>query len=149
MEIWEGALSKLKSGQSITGAIDNEKLWSKLKISYDHLDKQHQNMFLDIVCFLSGSKINTICWVWNGDYLHPKFGLKFLEHRSLIQGVEGGILYIHEQLWGMGQNIAKELPIMNRFVWKSNNDEVVTKLFQSYNFISISYDFFNVQNQMF
>jgi hypothetical protein len=27
-----------------------------------------------------------------------------------------------------------------------NKDEVVTILFQSYNFISISYDFFNVQN---
>jgi hypothetical protein len=41
----------------------------------------------------------------------------------------------------MGQNIAMELPIMNRFIWKSNKskkilqkDEVVTILFQSYNF---------------
>jgi hypothetical protein len=38
---------------------------------------------------------------------------------------------------------------MNRFIWKSNKsnfllqkDEVVTILFQSYNFILISYDFF-------
>jgi hypothetical protein len=56
----------------------------------------------------------------------------------------------------MGQNIAMELPMMNRFVWKSNQsnyflqkDEVVILLFQIYNFISISYEFFNVQNQMF
>jgi hypothetical protein len=49
----------------------------------------------------------------------------------------------------MGQNIAMELPIMNRFVWKSNQsnyflqkDEVVVLLFQSYNFISISFEFF-------
>ncbi len=49
----------------------------------------------------------------------------------------------------MGQNIAMEHPIMNRFIWKSNKsnfllqkDEVVTILFQSYNFILISYDFF-------
>jgi hypothetical protein len=48
----------------------------------------------------------------------------------------------------MGQNIAMELPIMNRFIWKSNmsnfilqKDEVVTILFQSYNFILISYEF--------
>jgi hypothetical protein len=49
----------------------------------------------------------------------------------------------------MGQNIAMETPIMNRFIWKSNEsnfllqkDEVVTTLFQSYNFILISNDFF-------
>jgi len=61
LEIWEGALNKLKSGQSFMGGNDNEELWSKLKISYKYLDKQHQNMFLDIACFLGGLKINTIC----------------------------------------------------------------------------------------
>jgi energy-coupling factor transporter ATP-binding protein EcfA2 len=80
LEIWEGALSKLKSGQIFTGGNDNEELWSKLRISYDHLDKQHQNMFLDIACFLGGLKISTIYRVWSGDYLHPKFGLQNLQH---------------------------------------------------------------------
>jgi energy-coupling factor transporter ATP-binding protein EcfA2 len=156
LEIWEGALSKLKSGQSLTGGNENEELWSKLKISYEYLDKQNQNMFLDIACFLGGLKISTICRVWNGDYLHPKFALQNLQHRSLIQRGEGGILYIHEQLRDMGQNIAMEPPIMNRFIWKSKEsnfflqkDEVVTILFHSYDFISISYEFFDVQNQMF
>ncbi len=90
------------------------------------------------------------------DYLHPKFGLHNLQHRYLIQRIEGGILYIHEQLQDMGQNIVMELQIMNRFIWKSKQsnyfktkDEVVIILLQSYNFISISYDFFDVQNQMF
>jgi energy-coupling factor transporter ATP-binding protein EcfA2 len=149
LEIWEGALSKLKSGQSFTGGNDNEKLWSILKISYDHLDKETQNMFLDIACFLSGLKISTICRVWSGDYLYPKLTLQNLQHRSLIQWEEGGILYMHEQLRDMGQNIALELPIINRFIWKSNKsnfflqkDEVVTILFQSYDFILIDYEFF-------
>ncbi len=61
LEMWEGALSTLKSGQSFTGGNDNEKLWIKLRISYDHLDEQHKNMFLDIACFFGGLKINTIC----------------------------------------------------------------------------------------
>jgi hypothetical protein len=120
-----------------------------LRISYDHLDKQHKNMFLDIACFLGGLKINTIYQAWSGDYLHPKIGLQNLQDRSLIEQTKGGILYIHDQLRHMGQNIAMELPIMNRFVWKSNQsnyflqkDEVVILLFQSYNFISIYYDFF-------
>jgi hypothetical protein len=146
LEIWESVLSKLKSGQSFTGANDNEQLWNTLRISYDHLDKEHQNMFLDIACFLGGLKISTICRVWSGDYLYPKFTL---QDRSLIQSVKGEIVYIHEQLQDMGQHIAMELPIMNRFIWKSNNpnfflqkDEVATKLFQSYDFILIFHEFF-------
>jgi len=133
LEIWEGALSKLKSGQRFTMANDSEEVWSKLRISYDHLDKEHQNMFLDIVCFLGGLKISTICRVWSGDYLYPKFALQTLRQRSLIQWVDGGILYIQEQL----QDMAQHIPIMNRFIWKSNipnlflqKDEVVTTLFQ-------------------
>ncbi len=148
LEIWEGALSKLKSGQSFTGGNDNEELWSVLKISYDYLDLQHQNRFLDIACFFRGLKISTICRVWSGNDEYPKSELQNLQHRSLIQWAEGGILYIHEQLQDMGQNITRELPIMNHFIWKSNmpnfflqKDEVVTILFQSYNFILIFYEF--------
>ncbi len=155
-EVWEGALNTLKSGQSVTGGNDNEELWSVLKISYDNLNKQHQNMFLDIACFFGGLKITTICRAWSGHYSDPKFGLQNLQHRSLIQWKEGGILYIHEQLRDMGQNIAMELPIMNRYVWKSNesnyflrNDGVVIILFQSYNFFSICYDFLMSETKCF
>jgi hypothetical protein len=140
LEIWECALNTLKNGQSLTGGNDNEELWSTLRISYDPLDKEHKSMFLDIACFLGGLKISTIYRAWSGDYLHPKFGLRKLQERSLIEEAEGGILYIHDQLRDMGQNIAMELPTMNRFIWKSNKpnyflqkDEVVTILFQSYN----------------
>jgi nucleoside-triphosphatase THEP1 len=73
LEIWEDALNKLESGQSFIGVNDNEELWSQLKISYDVLDKQHQNMFLDIACFLGGLKINTIYRVLRADYLSPIF----------------------------------------------------------------------------
>jgi len=146
LEIWEVALNKLKSGESFTEGNDNEELWNNLKIYYDVLDKQHQNMFLDIVCFFGGLKISTICRVYSGDYLNPEFELQNLQHTTLVQWAKHGILY--EQLRDMGQNIAMELPIMNRFIWQSNQsnfflqkDEVVTILFQSYNFILISYEF--------
>jgi hypothetical protein len=89
-------------------------------------------MFLDIACFFGGLKISTICRGWSE---YPKFELQNLQHRSLIQWAESGILYIHEQLQHMGQNIAMELPIMNRFIRKSNKpnfvlqkDEVVENL---------------------
>jgi hypothetical protein len=136
LQMWKGALSKLESGKSLTGGYDNEELWSVLKISYNHLDKQLQNMFLDIACFFSGLKISTICRAWSGDNEYPKFELQNLQHRSLVEWKEDGILHIHEQLRDMGQSIAMELPIMNQFIWKSNKsnlflrkDEVVTYYF--------------------
>jgi hypothetical protein len=61
LEMWEGALNKLKCGQSFTRGNDNEEFWSVLKFFYVPLDEQHQNMFLDIVYFLGGLKISTIC----------------------------------------------------------------------------------------
>jgi hypothetical protein len=86
--------------------------------------------------------------VSSGDYLYPKLTLQNLQHRSLIQLVEGEILYMHEQLRDMGQHIAMELPIMNHFIWKANKpnfflqkDEVATRLFRSYDFILISHEF--------
>ncbi len=156
LETWEGALRKLESGQNLTGGNENEELWKVLKISYDHLDEQHQNMFLDIACFFGGLKISTICRMWNGDYLNRKFELQNLQHRSLVQLAKDGTLYIHEQLRDMGQKIAKELPIMNRFIWKSNGsnfflqkNEVVSIVFQSYNFIFIFFIFFISKTKCF
>jgi hypothetical protein len=46
--------------------------------------------------------------MWSGDYLNPKFELQNLQHKSLIQWGEDGILYILEQLQNMGQNITME-----------------------------------------
>jgi hypothetical protein len=151
--MWEGALSKLKNGKSLTGGNDNEELWSVLKISYENLDKQNQNMFLDIACFLGGLKISTICRAWSGDYEYPKFDLQNLQDRSLIEWTKDGILYIHEQLRDMGQSIAMELPIMNRFIWKSNlsllKNEVVTYYFHLIIFIFIFNDFFMSKSKCF
>jgi len=61
LEIWKDALRELKGGRNITGGSDNELLWKTLRISYDHLNEEHQNMFLDIACFFTNLKKNTFC----------------------------------------------------------------------------------------
>jgi energy-coupling factor transporter ATP-binding protein EcfA2 len=121
LEIWKGALCELKGGRNVTGGSDNEMLWKTLRISYDHLDKEYQDMFLDIACFFIGFEKYTLCRVYpNGDHSpSPKLILKNLEDRSLIKWVEDGGLYMHEQLRDMGRNIANEVT-MSRFIWKPN-----------------------------
>jgi len=121
LEVWKDALHTLKNGKNITGGSKDEVLWKTLRISYDHLDKDHQNMFLDIACFLVGFNKSTLCRVyWNGDDSpSPMLGLQNLKDRSLIKWAEDGSLYMHEQLQDMGRNIAMEVP-MSRFMWKPN-----------------------------
>jgi len=121
LKIWKGALHELKGGRNITGGSDNEMLWKTLRISYDHLIKTHQDMFLDIACFFIGFKKETLCRVyWNGDdSSNPMIILQNLKDRSLIKWAKNGDLYMHEQLQNMGQNIATEVT-MSRFIGKPN-----------------------------
>jgi len=121
LKIWKGALHELKGGRNIAGGSDNERLWKTLRISYDHLIKTHQDMFLDIACFFVGIKKKMFCRVyWNGDDSpNPMIILQNLKDRSLIKWAKDGNLYMHEQLQNMGQNIATEVT-MSRFIWKPN-----------------------------
>jgi energy-coupling factor transporter ATP-binding protein EcfA2 len=121
LEIWKDTLRELKGGQSITGGSDNDLLWKTLRISYDHLNKKHQDMFLDIACFFIGFKKKTLCRVYrNGNNsLSPMLILQNLKDRSLIKWTKNGNLYMHEHLQDMGRNIATEVK-MNRFIWKPN-----------------------------
>jgi hypothetical protein len=57
---------------------------------------------------------------WNVDgSSSPKLILQNLKDRSLIKWAKDGILYMHEQLRDMGQNIATKVT-MSRFIWKPN-----------------------------
>jgi hypothetical protein len=121
LEIWKDALRELKAGRNITGGSDNELLWQTLKISYDHLNEEHQAMFLDIACFFTNFKKKMLCRVyWNANgSSSPMLGLQNLKDRSLIKWAEDDKLYMHEQLRDMGQNIATKVT-MSRFIWKPN-----------------------------
>jgi energy-coupling factor transporter ATP-binding protein EcfA2 len=121
LETWKDALCELKAGRNIRGDFDNGLLWKTLQISYEHLNEEHQSMFLDIACFFVGFKKNTFCRVyWNGnDSSSPMFILQNLKDKSLIKWAKDGNLYMHEQLRDMGRNIATKVK-MNRFIWKPN-----------------------------
>jgi hypothetical protein len=108
----EKCIMRIERWAKYNKGFDNEMFWKNLGISYDHLDKKHQDMFLDIACFFTNFKKPTFCQVyWNGDdSLSPMLMLQNLKNKSLIKWAKDGGLYMHEQLRNMGRlNITRKL----------------------------------------
>lgn len=86
----------------------NVDISNKLKISYDSLNCQEQEMFLDISCFLVGKEENFAMKIWEScdSYLSPQLSLRILRDKSLIKidGVEHKIS-MHDVLCGMGREV--------------------------------------------
>jgi hypothetical protein len=117
--LWKKALDKLQEAKSLDGsAVD--RLWARLKISYDDLDEDHKSMFLDFACIFSetfhlSSNRRGPCRdqslkesreylgrIW-GDPL----GVQNLVKRSLIKwNSNKGIFVMHDQVRDMGRSIA-------------------------------------------
>ncbi|CAK9257907.1 unnamed protein product [Sphagnum jensenii] len=106
LQIWKEALWRLSAAEALGGGRENEVLWNKLKISYDDLEEEEKNMFLDIACFFNGHETNTTFRI--GTYRSPILGLRNLKDRSLVKITKDGYLNMHEQLKDMGQKIALE-----------------------------------------
>ena len=58
-------MSKLQAAQSLTGGkTEQDKLWGKLRLSYDALGDAEQEMFLDIACCMLGKRMVTVLPAW-------------------------------------------------------------------------------------
>ncbi len=119
---WEESLLRLKNAQPFGGGcIDN--LWGRLRICYDDLAHEEQEMFLDIACFFSeyNSKLDGIWGRQNGitsqkalqickvpSQHSPMICLQNLMDRSLVKVNDEGNLVMHDQLRDMGRQIVRE-----------------------------------------
>ncbi|KAL3685002.1 hypothetical protein R1sor_003024 [Riccia sorocarpa] len=101
------------------------KLWARLQLSYDGLlEKEVQNMFLDIASFFilkdkcswdHPFDVDDAIMAWSFIYGCEQNSLQILEDRSLVTvrrhelwGVKHTEFYMHEHLRRMGQRIARE-----------------------------------------
>lgn len=131
MEIWKEALRRLEAAEAFGGhRNDDEKLWEKLRISYDDLEDLEKDMFLDFACIFSDVEVkdkNSITRIWNS-----RTGLQNLIDSSLIKVapksrirwrpyVEMDLMFkrfypalkeelvMHDQLRDLGRRIVKDL----------------------------------------
>ena len=97
---WKSALEKLKEEP------DN-KIFNILKISFDGLTKMQQELFLDIAFFFKGEYKDGIIDVIQSFGFCPNYNIGVLVDRSLITIKENEILWMHDLLQEMGQDIVR------------------------------------------
>eukprot|EP00253_Pinus_taeda_P001683 PITA_01683 len=94
---------------------------STLRISYDALDEEEQQMFLDIACFFIGVKRDTAIRVWDGSNWEGLLGLWKLENRCLVEVDGKNCLRMHDHLRDLGRDIAEDLEYPRR-LWHSTEN---------------------------
>ncbi|XP_038701585.1 disease resistance-like protein DSC1 isoform X1 [Tripterygium wilfordii] len=96
----ESALDKLER----TPNMDVQKV---LRISYDGLDNEEKNIFLNIACFFKGGYTDEVkCFHDSGGY-STDIGIRVLMDKSLIT-IRMGRVWMHDLLQKMGREIVRE-----------------------------------------
>ncbi|GJT56311.1 Toll/interleukin-1 receptor domain-containing protein [Tanacetum coccineum] len=99
---WINAIERLKT-IPLTATMD------RLEISFDGLEKEYKEIFLDVACIINGLGKEDAIRVLESRGFHAEVGLRVLEHKSLITISEFGSLGMHDHLREMGRNIVRRL----------------------------------------
>ncbi|XP_039168104.1 TMV resistance protein N-like isoform X2 [Eucalyptus grandis] len=97
---WKVTLQKLKS-------VPNREVFNKLKFSYDMLEPEQQEIFLDISCFFIGKDILHPSYMWKASNYFPEMELLVLTRKSLIKITKDLKFWMHDQLRDLGREIVR------------------------------------------
>ncbi|KAK9077600.1 hypothetical protein SSX86_005937 [Deinandra increscens subsp. villosa] len=116
---WVDALERLKT-------IPLNDTLKKLELSYNSLEDDHKEIFLDVACLLKGWKKRKAINALESCGFHAISGLKVLELKSLITISESGCLDMHDHIEELGRNIVRRFhpnePYKHSRLW--NKEEV-------------------------
>ncbi|XP_019054002.1 PREDICTED: TMV resistance protein N-like [Nelumbo nucifera] len=98
---WTSALEKLEK-------IPPNQIQKKLRISFDALNHQEKNIFLDIACFFIGMDKDIVTIILDGCEFPSEFGIGILVRRSLMTVNEKNEVRMHDLLRDMGREIVRE-----------------------------------------
>ncbi|XP_030476805.2 disease resistance protein L6-like [Syzygium oleosum] len=99
-EVWKDTLKKLKN-------VPHKKVAEKLRISYEALDYEEKQIFLDIACFFIGSPKQSPTYMWDACGFFPGKGIATLSLMSLIKIDKDGHFMMHDQLRDLGREIVR------------------------------------------
>ncbi|XP_030464820.1 disease resistance protein RUN1-like [Syzygium oleosum] len=122
IEAWKDASKKLKN-------VLDKKVQESLRISYDALDEEVQQIFLDIACFFNGSSKQIPTYMWDACNFFPGKGIEALSLMSLIKIDKDGKIMMHDQLRDLGREIVRlenqEKPQKRSRLWNKEEAEDV------------------------
>ncbi|XP_042487739.1 disease resistance protein RPV1-like isoform X2 [Macadamia integrifolia] len=98
--VWEDTLKKLRK-------IPHDQVQKKLRISYDGLDNEQKQIFLDIACFFIGMSKRIAVYFWDACGYFPQEGIDILLLRSLVKIGVNDELKMHSQLRDLGREIVR------------------------------------------
>ncbi|PWA69411.1 disease resistance protein (TIR-NBS-LRR class) family [Artemisia annua] len=85
-----------------------EEIQKKLELSYESLEKDYKEMFLDIACILKGLRREDVIRILECRGFNPGIGLRVLEQRCLITfSSKYEYLGMHDHIEEMGKNIVR------------------------------------------
>ena len=100
MDEWKSALDKLKIEP-------DGNIMKILQISFEGLMDTEKELFLDIAFFFQGKKKDFIRDILESFGYHPDYNIRVLVDKSLITIEENGILWMHDLLQKLGQEIVR------------------------------------------
>ncbi|KAK4344454.1 hypothetical protein RND71_037548 [Anisodus tanguticus] len=96
---WTSEVERLKQ-------IPEDEILKKLEPSFTGLNSNEQKIFLDIACFFTGKKKDSVTRILKSFNFSPIIGVKVLMEKSLITISEGRIL-MHQLIQEMGWHIVR------------------------------------------
>ncbi|XP_016186770.1 TMV resistance protein N isoform X1 [Arachis ipaensis] len=100
----------LKEGKSALDKYEKNPhidIQSILRISYDSLQHNEKEIFLDIACFFNGMRLDYVKRILDGCGFYSEDGIRILIDKSLI-AIEHGYLRMHDLIKDMGRDIVKQ-----------------------------------------
>ncbi|CAN1834688.1 Disease resistance protein L6 [Linum perenne] len=116
--VWEEKLVQLRETPEF-------EVIKRLKISYDTLSYEAQQIFLDIACFFIGTNKELPCYMWRDCIYYPTSNINILVQRSMLKVGENNEFQMHDQLRDMGREIVRweniDHPGMRSRIWSDKD----------------------------
>lgn len=110
---WEDQLDSLQQ-------ILPTEIMQRLAISYEALDIEDQQIFLDIACFFIGKNRDMAIRLWKGSGWKGLLGFQNLQHKCLVDLDSENNVHMHDHLRDLGRVVAEaSLP---RRLWRCTNN---------------------------